>query len=66
MRLTNLDPWIAQVLLYYIVVGFVMNLTGILMVMQNYTVKVDVIKFIISVALWPFYLFKLIEGANKP
>lgn len=42
-----------------------MNLTGILMVMQNYTIRVDIIKFFISVALWPFYLFKLIEGANK-
>jgi hypothetical protein len=40
-----------------------MNLTGILMVMQNYKIKIDAIKFVISVISWPYYLYKLIEGA---
>jgi hypothetical protein len=52
-----------QLLLYYIVVGFVMNLTAVLMIAQDYDVRVDILQFIIVVVLWPISLYKLIKGA---
>ncbi len=42
-----------------------MNLTGILIAMQNYTVGIDWVKLVISIVIWPIYLYKLIKGAFK-
>jgi len=59
----QLTEYMWQLLLYYIVVGFVMNLTAVLMIAQDYDVRVDILQFIIVVVLWPISLYKLIKGA---
>lgn len=59
----QLTEYMWQLLLYYIVVGFVMNLTAVLMIAQDYNVRVDILQFIIVVVLWPISLYKLIQGA---